>query len=329
MPIAASWDFKVEDPPSLPPNPPQLKDWGHTYVSITGNAGQGEEIPLTGFQGRHWPAIFMQAGATGLDMPPFEIHSDVSPNLDGSSFRDARVAAREIMIPVYLYGVDRYTLRELKRNLIRALNPRNGACVLKIQEAGQPPRYLTCYYKGGAEGNEGADSAGFRWMRYGIQLTAMDPYYWTDDFHVAEWVFGRGSPFLGSATPIFPLKLSEGLVSSDAFPVLNPGDTDAWPVWEIRGPVRAFKFTHATRSFGITSEPTSDLIPGGRTLTIDTRPGVKTLRLDDGTNFWPKLDANPALWPLPFGRSTIGIHMVPGGSNAKLKMTIRPRYETY
>lgn len=329
MPIAASWDFKVEEPPLLPPSPPQPKDWGHTYVSITGNAGQGEEIPLTGFQGRHWPAIFMQAGASGLDMPPIEIHSDVSPNLDGSSYRGARVAAREIMIPVYLYGIDRYTLRELKRNLIRALNPRNGPCILKVQESGQTPRYLTCYYKGGAEGNEGADSSGFRWMKYGLQLTAMDPYYWSDDFHVAEWTFGRGAPFLEGTAPIFPLKLTEGLVSNDAFPVLNPGDVDSWPVWEIRGPVRAFKFTRNGSSFGVTSSTTTDLIPGGQTLRVDTRPGFKTLRLDDGSNFWPKLDASPALWALPPGRSTIGIHLAPGGSNATLKMTIQPRYETY
>ncbi|GAA4071359.1 hypothetical protein GCM10022284_03800 [Streptomyces hundungensis] len=328
MPIPASWDFVPEIPPANRPSPPVPKKWGHTYVSITGNAGKGEEIPLTGFGGRYWPNIFMQAGATGLDMPPMEIHSDTSPNLAGSMYRSTRVAAREIMIPLFLYGIDRYTVRHLKQSLIRALNPLNGHCVLKIQEAGLPARYLTCWYKGGLEGNESEDSSGFRWIRYGVQLTAMDPWYYGDDFHVAEWKFGQGSSFLKPAKSLFPLSISQGLVSRNDFPVTNPGDTDAWPVWEVTGPVRRFRFTCGERSFGIDGRA-QDAVPGGTTLKIDTRPGHKTLMDDKGKNYWPLLNRSPSLWPLPSGRSEIGIELVPGSANATLRMTIAPRYETY
>ncbi|MEV6551745.1 phage tail family protein [Streptomyces sp. NPDC051597] len=328
MPIPASWDFLPEIPPERRPSPPLPKKWGHTYVSITGSAGEGEEIPLTGFGGRYWPAIFMQAGATGLDMPPMEIRSDASPNLAGSVYRSTRVAAREIMLPLFLYGIDRYTVRRLKQSLIRALNPLNGHCVLKIQESGLPPRYLTCWYKGGLEGNESEDSSGFRWIRYGVQLTAMDPWYYGDDFHVAEWTFGKGAPFLKPAKSMFPLSISQGLVSRKDFPVTNPGDVDAWPIWQISGPVRRFRLTCGERSFGINGK-SQDAVPGGTTLTVDTRPGHKTLMDAQGKNYWPMLDSGPALWPLPAGRSEIGIELIPGSTNASLRMTIAPRYETY
>ncbi|WP_283113375.1 hypothetical protein [Streptomyces halobius] len=41
------------------------------------------------------------------------------------------------------------------------------------------------------------------------------------------------------------------------------------------------------------------------------------------------LDKAPALWPLPAGRSQIGIELVTGSANARLRMAIRPRFETY
>ncbi|GAA0406179.1 phage tail family protein [Streptomyces luteireticuli] len=328
MPIPASWDFRTEEPPELPPSPPQPVTWGHTYVSIRGSDGEGEEIPLTDFAGRHWPAIFLQAGATGLDMPPVELYADASPNLDGSIYRNCRAAAREIMLPLYLYGIDRYTVRQLKRKLIRALHPANGACVLRVQESGQPPRYLTCYYKGGMEGNEAEDSAGFSWLRYGIQLTAHDPWYFGPEFHVAEWDFGAGQAFLSDPGPLFPLRLAEGLVSNPALPVLNPGDTSAWPIWQIRGPVKSWKFTCGKQRFGMT-RGSGDVVAGGRTLTIDTRPGYKTVTDDRGTNRWADLDPAPQMWALPAGSSRIGVELIPGDSSAKLVMSIKPRYESY
>lgn len=327
MPIPASWDFLPEIPPENRPNPPVPRNWGHTYVSITGHSGEGDELPLTGFGGRYWPTILMQPGATGLDLPPMEVRSDASPNLDGAMYRSTRAAAREIMIPLFLYGIDRYTLRVLKRQVIRALNPQNGYCVLKIQESGLPPRYLKCWYKDGLEGTESEENAGFRWQRYGLQLTALDPWYYGDEFHVAEWSFGRGSAFLKPAS-LFPLTLSQGLVSRPDLPVTNPGDTHAWPVWEVTGPVARFRFALGERSFGIAGND-GDAVPGGTTLKIDTRPGHKTLLDDKGQNYWPRLDRSPSLWALPAGRSLLGIDLVPGSANARLRMTIAPRYETY
>lgn len=70
-----------------PPGPPEAVDWHHTYVTITGSNGQGAETAPTRFAGPDRPSILIQAGALGLDAPPFELHSDDGPNLDGGIYR--------------------------------------------------------------------------------------------------------------------------------------------------------------------------------------------------------------------------------------------------
>ncbi|WP_327294459.1 phage tail family protein [Streptomyces sp. NBC_01197] len=313
------------------PSPPTPVHWERTYVSITGRDGQGEEIPLTSFSNSLWPGIFVQPGATGLDAPPFELHSDDSPNLDGGMFRSARAVAREIMIPLVIYGVDRQTMKGIQKKLTSALNPKKGYCVIKFVEGNAVPRHLYCYYKGGMEGSEDASTAGFHWKKYGLTFTAFDPYFYSDSLEAAQWSFGTGSPFLPTTGAFLPLNLNAGLVSSSAVEVDNPGDVEAWPVWKLKGPIRSFTFTSPDGdSFGI-SAPTdgSNIIAGGRTLTIDTRPGYKSLKDDLGTNYWPLLDPNPVLWSIPDGVSDCTVSILPGSSTAVVQLTYSPRYEGY
>lgn len=316
--------------PSLGPPPPQKEAWGRTYVSIKGRNGEGEEIVLTNFSDSKWPGIIVMPGATGLDAPPFELHADDSPNLDGGIFRDARAVAREVMIPLYLHGIDRKTVRELKRKLVSDLNPKKGYCVLKLVEGDAVPRYLKCFYKGGMEGSESEDQAGFTWKKFAIQFIAYDPYFYSEDVEVAEWTFGTGEQFL-SSTSFFPLHLNSSLVVGSEVGVNNPGDVEAWPKWELTGPISGFKFTSPTgQSFGITA-PTngSNAIASGRTLIVDSRPGFKSLRDDLGANYWPALDANPELWSIPEGTNTFTVDIITANTNASVRLTFQPRYEGY
>lgn len=330
-----------EVPTPSGPQPPQKVHWGRTYVSITGRNGEGEEIPLTGFSDPRWPGIVLMPGATGLDAPPFELHADDSPNLDGGIFRDARAVAREIMIPVHLHGIDRRTVKQIKSRLVSALNPKKGYCVLKFVEGDAVPRYIQCYYKSGMEGSESEDQSGFTWKKFGIQLTAYDPYFYGDDVQVAQWLFGGGETFLSEGDdgdlgtpddqPFFPLKLNAGLVSGSEVEVSNPGDVEAWPRWELTGPIKSFKFTSPTgESFGIAAPGDgSDVIPGGTTLVVDTRPGYKSLKDNTGKNYWPDLDSNPQLWKIPEGDSTCTVDIVSGSPSATVRLTFQPRYEGY
>ncbi|MFF4215426.1 phage tail family protein [Streptomyces nondiastaticus] len=250
--------------------------------------------------------------------------------MDGSIYRSARAAAREVMLPVYLYGVDRGSLKELKRKLISALSPKRGHCVLKFVEADSQVRKLYCYYKDGLQGNESQDNAGFRWIKYGIQLTAFDPYFYGDDLQVAEWNLNQGQGFLRTDKGLFPLRLSRGILADQQIPVINPGEVEAWPVWQIRGPVRAFRLTSPDgQAFGITAPGEStDAVAAGRVLTVDTRPGRKTLVDDQGKNYWPLLDPGPSLRPIEPGKSAVDVRLTAGNGPASLRLMLRPRFES-
>lgn len=335
MPIPV---LRKESPRSVAvPTPPKPVHWGNTYVSVTGANGKGEEIPLTGFHDTNWPGVVMLPGSTGLDAPPFELHADDSPNLDGGIFRNARAVAREVMIPVYLFGIDRRTLKVLKKKLVSALNPKKGYCVLKFVEGDGVARYLYCYYKGGMEGSEETDQAGFTWKKFGIQFTAYDPYFYSDDIGAATWTFGAGEAFFSDTAAFIPLRINAGLVLGSEITIDNPGDVEAWPVWTLTGPIKSFTFTSPPseefpqgQSFGIpTASDGSDILPTGRTLTIDTRPGYKSLKDDQGKNYWPLLAAQPELWPIPDGTSTCSVDILPGNDTATVKLSYRPRYEGY
>lgn len=328
MPIPALPAIPVSE--ARPGTPvPVPERWQHTYVSIQGANGQGEIIPLTGLGSGSWPAIVLQPGVSGLDLPPFELHADDSPNLDGSSFRSVRATARQILLPVFVYGIDRRTLRQFKRKLANALNPKAGYCVLTFIEQDGVPRRLQCYYAGGMEGNESSDAAGFKWVTYGIQLTAMDPWFYGDTEAVTKWAFGTSQPFL--ASPFFPLKLGAGEQVTNTIKVTNPGDIEAWPVWTITGPLKSFEFIGPDGSkFGIPAQAGgANALQPGRTLTVDTRPGYKTLLDDQGTNYFPLLDSAPSLWSVPPGTSTVTANLVAGSGTPMVSARLVPRYATY
>ncbi|MFJ9234385.1 phage tail family protein [Streptomyces anulatus] len=308
---------------------PVPERWQRTYVSIRGHAGEGEEIPLTGIRSSAWPAMVLQPGATGLDLPPYSVHMDESPNLDGAMVRGTRALSRQVLLPIFVYGIDRKTLRQVKAKLATALNPTLGHSVLTFVEQDGEPRRLKCHYIGGMEGSEAVGASGFTWISYGIQLAASDPFFYGDTETAANWSFGIDQPFLGNQ--FLPLTLAKGTASTGTLTIENPGDIEAWPIWEITGPLKRFKFTGPDgTSFGIPDQPSSiDALPAGRTLTVDCRPGYKTVSDDTGKIYFPLLSANPSLWSVPPGTSTAQADLLAGSGTPTVKMTLHPRYLTY
>ncbi|MFI5877530.1 phage tail domain-containing protein [Streptomyces sp. NPDC051445] len=312
--------------------PPVPEKWGRTNVSVIGRNGEGEELFLTGFHDAAWPSIIMQPGATGLDMPPYALFSDESPNLDGSIYRSSRAAAREIMIPVYLYGIDRPSVNQIKRKLFQSLNPKRGYCLIKFTEGNNQTRVLKAYYKGGMEGSESTDTAGFTWAKYGLTFTAMDPWFYPDRMNSSRWDFGQGDAFLSATAAFFPLRISPGVMGAGSNLIIdNPGDVEAWPIWELHGPIKSFTLTSPYGETVKASPPTdgSDLVPSDRILTIDTRPGHKTVKDDLGTNYWSKLDANPEFWSVEPGETSTTVNVVTGAGKAAVVLSFFPRYASF
>ncbi|MFE5092088.1 phage tail domain-containing protein [Streptomyces sp. NPDC056638] len=266
-------------------------------------------------------------------MPPFALSSDESPNLDGAIFRSARASSREIMLPVYLYGIDRQTVNNLKRKFFQALNPKRGYCLISFTEGSGRTRKIAAYYKGGMEGSEGEDNAGFTWAKYGLTFTAMDPWFYPDMDQSRKWSFGVGSPFLSTTVSFIPLNIAAGVIGNadSEVKINNPGDIEAWPVWQLQGAIKSFSLISPLGETIKASAPAdgSDLVPAGRTLTIDTRPGKKTVKDNTGANYWSKLAVNPQFWPIDPGETTAKLTVVTGAGNAAVILTFSPRYASY
>ncbi|WP_234019136.1 phage tail domain-containing protein [Streptomyces sp. Tu6071] len=267
-------------------------------------------------------------------MPPLALFSDESPNLDGAIFRNSRTSSREIMIPVYLHGIDRQSINALKRQFFQALNPARGYCVLSFTEGSGVTRRINAYYKGGLEGSEGEES-GFTFTRYGLTFTAMEPWFYADQVTSQQWTFGDSAkPFLSSTRAFLPLQVVSGVLGGDGAAnvvIRNDGDIDAWPVWALTGPVKSFSLVGPD---GATVEALaradgSDVVPSGRTLTIDTRPGHKTARDDLGANFWDRLSTNPVFWAVEPGETRATVNVVAGSGMASISLSFRPRFASY
>ncbi|MCY0962732.1 phage tail domain-containing protein [Streptomyces sp. H27-H5] len=302
-------------------------------MTLIGNNGEGEPIPLTDFNGPQWSSIFIQPGATGLDMPPFGLFSDESPNLDGSIYRSARATAREVMIPVYLHGYDRESINNLKRKLFQALNPKRGYCLIRFTEGVNRVRQLTAYYKGGMEGSESVDASGFRWAKFGLTFSAMDPWFYPTRAQSTRWDFGAGEAFLSASRAFIPVQLAAGVmgVPEDDITISNAGDIEAWPIWKLSGPIKSFSLRGPEGDLIKASPPEdgSDLVPLGRTLTIDTRPGRKTVKDNTGLNYWATLDTNPQFWSVEPGETNAKVSVVAGTSNASVVLSFYPRYASF
>lgn len=352
MPIPAVFQSDFDNNHGVDTDHPyQPEQWPLTAVYL--EAPSGKRMLLTDRPAKAKPCVFIQSGPTGFDMPAQDFKFDESPNLDGGMFRSSRMTTREIGIPLYIYGADRRSVIELKKELFSLVNPKNGACKLVVSEAEGTHRYLEVHYVSGAEGNEGTDTAGFTWIKYVLVLRAMDPYWYTVDEAIARWSLSPYRPtFLSTDLPgdeaFLPLQIADGsLEKIDSNTVRVDSDVETWPVWEIRGPMigidpvlSALTFRNETTGKEFKWKPSFKLDNQFHRIEIDTRPGYKTIegvRYDpntgeeiERTNYWKYLGPSPQLWPLIPGDNEIAILGASGlDVYTRIDMRYKRRYFSY
>ena len=118
--------------------------------------------------------------------------------------------------------------------------------------------------------------------------------------------------------PFLPLVLG----ASDAWALLtadNTGDVDAWPVITVRGPSEEVTVTNNTT--GAFWQVTGG-IDAGSILTVDHRPGHKTVSVD-GVNAFDRLTATSSLWPLQRGVNQVEIGAAVTDTNTLVTFTWR------
>lgn len=295
--------------PDATPQPPRL-----TWTSPDGST----VITLSDFGGNPW-GVTTLSGATGFGMPDFTYYETASPSFDGSLVRGVRAGARDINLPLLLWGSNRAQCLENFHGLLSALNPRNGMGTLTVAPAdGSPARSIGAYYNGGFAGQDDDQAWGMSHMTAVLALRCPQPFFLGDPT-VTTLQIAYGDTFF----PVLPVQLVANQILGNTT-LINDGDADAFPIYTITGPVANPSITNITNGTYIRFTTT---LSAGDSITIDTREGVKTVT-KNGTNFYSSLLSGSTLAPLQPGANQMTFTMANATIDTQTTITFQKRYLT-
>lgn len=250
----------------------------------------------------------------GRFSPQVIFETDGVPEQSGLRLRNVRHDARDFVLPLWIAGSSEADLRTRMRDLVSVMNPTLGDGRIRYLSPVGDYREIYCRYSGGLDADETLGStSGPTFQTFPVTFRAFDPYY----YDVSDTVFFYAGAVPSSFFPFFPLRLSASEVFADVT-VQNSGDAIAWPVWVVTGPCTGIVFQNLTTGKTLTFLTT--VLLAGQTVTIDTRPGVKSVLREDGTNIFPDISALSSLWSLAQDANAVRIQLVgtTGASSVQL-----------
>jgi hypothetical protein len=257
-------------------------------------------------------------GKQGFYMPPIAHVDEQVPFHAGTRYRDTIINARDIDVPLLIKADSPLTLRQKVRECLRMFNPLYDGRIKVIAPDGTQ-RELHCRYASGLEGNESKDAKGTYWQTVVLVFRAFDPY-WYDSQTIVETFKLNQSP--GLFFPIPPLRLVSSTVFAD-MTIDNTGDVETYPEWIITGPGENIVLENMTT--GEITELASSL-GIGESITINTKPYVKTVKRNDSVNLYVDLSDNSSLWALQAGINNIRIQMSGATELSSVQLSYKNRY---
>lgn len=264
------------------------------------------------------PDSLIMPGLEGRFMPDFSFIEKEVPLQPGTRLDQVKTLPKEVVVPHFIAAANDVALRVKLRALARALNPDRGFGRLRVTDPMGGQREVTCRYASGLDLPETKDAAGTYWKKSLLVFRCFDPY-WYDTAGIVE-TFETGA--VAGWFPMFPLRLSSSEIFADVS-VDNEGDIEAWPVWIINGPATNPVLRNITT--GKLLQLTLTLL-AGETLTIDTRPGAKSITKNDGSNQFGKQVAGSSLWVLRTGPNAIRVEMAGSSQDSSVQLTYKRRW---
>jgi hypothetical protein len=272
--------------------------------------------------GRRWEWPMGQpAGVEGRGIPPIVL--DEQPLLgDGVSQGSPTFGAREIVIPFKMLGLPEDIRREIRQwGKALAADRRQGT--LLVQSLVNDERQIACRYSGGFTLVENLNV----YVTQAVVFRAAQPFWEDAAETVLSWspvtentnFFPISNPDTGSF-----ITISQGNVITTAT-IENNGDMPAWPIWEITGPGSGLvQLVNADTGETIQFSRSLAL---GETITIDTRPGIKTVRAADGSNEFRSLGLSQ-LFALAPGATTVYLSVGGAETETTIKLRFRRQWLT-
>lgn len=262
----------------------------------------GAEYPLTGAVDRE-----VLEGVSGRGMPPIRLTAEVVPLQPGARLRSVEHGERAVAVPMVFHGPTIADARATMRAFMPIFDPTRGVGKLRARTADGLARELRCLYSGGFEVTEGRPDRGLSPERAAQRATlvfrALDPYWYSVDPYEVTYQLLAGGTFLpipnavtGSFITLTASEVfSEGIIAldGDAVPRQN------WPVWTITGPAEDIVLENVTTGERLDFSANGGLVLDvGDVLVIDTRPGAKTMLINDADSAYPYITSASSLFPL-------------------------------
>jgi phage-related protein len=244
--------------------------------------------------------LALLVGVQGRWMPPTRLTVDRSPGRAGGVLRGVSVEPREFELPLLLQAESQDQARRMMAQLLGWVDPMIGDCRFRVRY-GADSRDLICRYVTGLEGDESPERHGAGWYMVAITLLAVEPYYQDGAAISVDYVTSAVTPT--EFFPILPLVLNESTVFASPV-VVQDGDTDAYPIWQIRGPGTALTLRNLTTGKYLTL---STGLLAGDVIAINT--DTKAVTNQAGTNLYSDLIPGSSLWPLIRGANALQIEL--------------------
>jgi hypothetical protein len=294
-------------------------------------------IPLDGSTG--W---IRMPGATGLEMPSYEVVSEYIPGVAGAVNTDVRVEPRSVFVPIYCGGSSNHLSYLSMMNLLRKLvDPTIGTFKL-VGKTAIGERELIVTYVSGLEGQDGVDAQGLAWGKFGLVATAHQPFARAREDRTLEFRMAPAeAPFLGAVGGTdapFPGMLASGAVIGSGMSVTISSDVPVYPNLTLVGPMDSFtgslaptviapdgSLTTITGSAWSVNIPPG--VPSGQTFTMVTDPRARSIRLD-GALAAGRVALGSTLRPFYPGQNTLSVTAPGGNDNTKIFLSWRELFRS-
>lgn len=276
---------------------------------------EGSNGDVITFNTGNYEDYVLNTGITGFGIPPTSVRIEESAG-DGGVWRHTKRQARDVDLPITVFGTNRGDVQEKLRRLGTLLRDAEGPPKLRATYADTTSVFLEVHYTGGGETNYDNNSSGLTWASWTLSLRAPNPF-WLSGLE-ETFAIGGGGTGRGLLPNLTKMRVSSsstlGVVT-----VVNAGDVATFPVWTITGPVVDIVITNGVQSFGFAQ------IFSGEVITVDTETGAVVDA--DGVNQYARLNPVPKLFTLPPGTTGINVNGIETDLNFNVNLTYSPRYE--
>lgn len=276
-------------------------------------------IPLSGVNGRA-----LLPGATGLELPPYDVVTGTTPGMPGSWLQEINVLERPIFLPLAFFSSQSQAeffarLAEL-RSVITTWNDSDllgldGTFRLGVASV-DGDRLLDVTYRSGWEGALGGEDGGSDWEKFGLNLVATSPFWRARDETVQSYSAAAGPVFLGDGdgSDPWPRQITASTTIGKNMPIVVDGDVPVWPEFAFTGPITSVLITYRGTKITVPNG-----VPTGQTLRLVTNPRARSARLN-GAIAWDQISMGATFSPLLPGTNRVSIELATGSDDAVLDM---------